>query len=492
MPDGGEAPSLDPSPHSVSNEKVPPLDAPYILRLGANVSVPSNIPNRLYSTNEDFVSVMPLPAGNWLARFYERLRRDFAQAAWVNDIQHPAAFVDARCVWFRAVDVNLPGADDSISFRVGRARKAHGLGVGLFAGFENGDDLAAVSAPAMEWDSIANELPAWFNPQPSVRWLIVSWSCFMWLFPLSMVWFESVRYAALLAIMLGMAQRLCAALYDGFSLGTALAAPLLEPWFWWRCASKYRDSDTSEHPKLSGWTSSKEIAPTGQAAWRWLDESMFVHVARRLGGSARVMELLYDNRPEGFTWRGRMVDRWIHQTPAARAIRFRCLMVNRLVSESTLAERMMSLPSGTARDLLGTGVLHSVLVDMDEEALRIAIERLPHAETLVGSFADLESIDSFDLFVYCGLSEYLGDKEVVAQLRQIRAILDEDGVLITSTTQPHAQRDMMRKYTGWHTRARSRMSYRGLLDLAGFRVESEWADPHEIQIVFRAVVVNMR
>ena len=78
------------------------------------------------------------------------------------------------------MDLSLPGVDESVA--EGRS-KAHGQGVGLYSGFENGDDLAAVSAPAMDWESIANELPDWFNPQPSIRWLIVSWSCLMWLFP---------------------------------------------------------------------------------------------------------------------------------------------------------------------------------------------------------------------------------------------------------------------------------------------------------------------
>lgn len=491
MPDGGSVPILDPKPVMVSTELEPPTDTAFVLRLGDGVKVPANIASRLFSTELDFVSVLPLPSGDFIARAYERLRRDFAQAAWVNDPKNPAAFVDERCVWFRTVDIDLPGKGTSEAFRIGRARKAHGLSLGLFSGYEMGDDSIGVSAPALKWEALERELESWFSPQPFIRWLVFGWSSVMWLFPLMMVWFEPVRYPALCALSLGLAQRVCAALYDGFSLSLTCLAPALEPWFWLRCARAHHLDESGIRPDLSQWESSQDIAPSSQTSWRWLDESMFVFVARRLGGSARVMEILYDNAPEGFTWRGRIVDRWIHQTPAARAVRFRRLAVGRLVRSCPNVNRMMSLPSGSAKDLEGVQTDAVLLIDTDKQALRVAGERVKQADLIHGSFADIPPNMLCDLFVYCGLSEYLGDKEVVSQLRQIRALLSPDGVLITSTTQPHGQREMMKNYTGWHTRTRSRMGYRSLLDLAGFRVESEWMDPHEIQVIFRAVVVDM-
>lgn len=491
LPEGGPVPELEPRPTWISMDQKPPTQAEYVLRLSKGVKVPVNIANRLCSAGLDFVSVLPLPRGGFMPRLYERLRRDFAQAAWVNDPKNPAAFVDKRCAWFRTVDLNLPSKGQLQTFKVGRARKAHGLSVGLFTGYEFGDDTIGVSAPAMDWAEVETELESWFSPQPVIRWLVFGWSSIMWLFPLIMVCFEPVRYPAMLALALGLSQRVCASLYDGFSLSMVCVAPIMEPWFWFRCASTYQDKSEGTVPDLSDWQSSAEIAPIGHTRWRWLDESMFVYVARRLGGSARVMELLYDNAPEGFTWRGRMVDRWVHQTPAARAVRFRRLTVARLVRTLSKAQSIMSLPAGTARDLEGVDTPKVALVDMDAEALRVACERVPQANLIQGSFADLEMGAAYDIFVYCGLSEYLGDKEVVSQLRQIRELLSADGVLITSTTQPHEQREMMKNYTGWHTRSRSRTGYYALLDLAGFRVEAEWMDPHEIQVIFRAVLVDM-
>jgi hypothetical protein len=130
------------------------------------------------------------------------------------------------------------------------------------------------------------------------------------------------------------------------------------------------------------------------------------------------------------------------------------------------------------------------LIDMDPAALSVGQVYVPHAEIFEGSFSDLAPSLSCEVFVYCGLSEYLGDHEVVAQLRHIRRIVGTDGVLITSTTQPNHQAAMMSNFIGWHTRTRSENGYRTLLELAGFRIEVEWRDPNGIQVVFRASAVE--
>lgn len=490
LPDGMPIPELIPAPAQVFQGPEIPRVKGYILRLAGSIRVPANLASRCFATGHAFLSVMPRPSGGLVDLLCERMRRDFAQPAWVNDASNPAVFVDHRCVWFKGVDFELSSGEHCDVFRVGRARKAHGLPVGLYSGYELGHESRQLTTPAMNWTLVSEELRDWFRPQPWVRWVLPMVSVFLWWIPLLSLGCSEVRDEALFALFIGFSQRLCAALYDGFSLRLVLVAPLTEPLFWMRCAKGFSSDFTPVSPDLSAWRSPESIAPRGTQKWKWLDESMLVYSARRLGGSAKVMDILYSNDPRGFTRRGAMLDGWIHQLPGARAVRFRRYTVQQAVRGLPNEHRLCSLPSGTARDLMDVGTTQVHLIDMDPEALAEAQSHLPHAEIFEGSFSDLDSSLRCEVFVYCGLSEYLGDHEVVAQLRHIRRVVGTDGILITSTTQPNGQATMMSNFIGWHTRTRSDDGYRTLLELAGFRIESEWRDPNEIQVVFRASALD--
>ena len=251
----------------------------------------------------------PRPEGAVADLFYERMRRDFAQSAWVNDPKNAASFVDQRCVWFRGCDVHLPSGERCPVFRIGRARKAHGLETRLYVGFEMGDEAREIRAPAMNWTQIQSELHDWYLPQPLLRAFLPLFSIMMWLGPLVALFWIEARDAAILSLTLGLAQRLCAALYDGFSIKLVLMAPFTEPWFWVKAARSVVGQTLVSQPDLSAWQSIDEIAPSGRQRWRWLDESLFVFSARRLGGSAKVMKLLYDHAPAAFTYRGLALDK---------------------------------------------------------------------------------------------------------------------------------------------------------------------------------------
>ena len=486
LPDGMSEPELSPAPTAVFNTPTIPEYDGFILRLAGGVEVPANLPSRCFATQSDFLSVMPRPEGAVADLFYERMRRDFAQSAWVNDPKNAASFVDQRCVWFRGCDVHLPSGERCPVFRIGRARKAHGLETRLYVGFEMGDEAREIRAPAMNWTQIQSELHDWYLPQPLLRAFLPLFSIMMWLGPLVALFWIEARDAAILSLTLGLAQRLCAALYDGFSIKLVLMAPFTEPWFWVKAARSVVGQTLVSQPDLSAWQSSDEIAPSGRQRWRWLDESLFVFSARRLGGSAKVMKLLYDHAPAGFTYRGLALDRWIHQLPAARAVRFRRHSVREALSTLTGVDVLMSLPSGTAQDLESHHATDIYLVDMDPEALSVAKSSLPNAQAIEGSFADLKFDRHCDAFVYCGLAEYLGDNEVVAQLRQIRGLVGTQGTLITSTTQGNSEVPMMSDHIGWRTRTRTMEEYRGLMELAGFRIVEQWSDPNLIQVVFMA------
>jgi hypothetical protein len=483
-------PELEPAPTAVYRSSEPPAVNGFILRLAGTVRVPANLASRCWATGHDFVSVMPRAEGKFANLVCERMRRDFAQPAWVNDIQNPAVYVDHRCVWFRGIDLQLPSTETCDVFRVGRARKAHGLAVGLYSGYELGDESRQITAEASGWTDLRTDLGDWYRPQPLLRWILPMVSFVLWGVPLMALWLPELRDPALLALFLGLSQRLCSALYDGFSLGLVPFAPFVEPLFWIRCARAESLIDVDIAPDLSVWRSPASIAPSGSQKWQWLDESMFVHSARRLGGSAKVMDILYQNKPSGFSKRGLVLDRWIHQLPASRAVRFRRYTVHRAIGQLPRAEQIISLPCGTARDLVGIDCAQVLLVDMDPAALAAAHSNVPNAQTFEGSFSDLAPSLTCDVFIYCGLSEYLGDHEVVAQLRHIRRLVGTDGTVISSTTQSHAQVGMMSDFVGWHTRTRNVETYRGLLELAGFRIEEQWSDPNGVQVVFTAIALD--
>ena len=109
LPNGGVCPRLEPPPENVFYGPNPPKDASYVLCLGADLSVSSNLVARIAAAECDFVSVFLFPTGTLFRRHWERLMRDFAQPRAVNDIKHSAAFADVRCFWFRPDDLDLPG-----------------------------------------------------------------------------------------------------------------------------------------------------------------------------------------------------------------------------------------------------------------------------------------------------------------------------------------------------------------------------------------------
>ena len=134
LPEGGEAPNLEPAPIRVHTSPEPPSESSFILCLGRDISVPVDLPARLSASSSDFVSVLPHPKGMWASAARERMLRDVAGPQNVNDVLHPAGYADARCAWFHRADVERPGWGSNVVAQIARARKFHGLPVDLRAG----------------------------------------------------------------------------------------------------------------------------------------------------------------------------------------------------------------------------------------------------------------------------------------------------------------------------------------------------------------------
>jgi len=484
LPDGGEAPALEPAPEQVIRGALIDDGPELVLVLGADVTVDPSLPGRL-SACGPFVSVFPRPRGGLVRRAVERLLRDFANPPAVVDARNPAGYADERCVWMRRTDLALPAEGAPGGLRAARARKAHGLTVDLRDGFA-GDSARGpvmVSAPGQTVGTLSARVPALTAPEPVARMLMVTIPLTACLSPWPFLVDPATREIALLAIGLGTAARLMTAVRDGFGLPLAVLGWLIEPLLAlvvWR-APRHPDVTTmpevpADAPELTG--------ADGVKTRPWLDHSAVAHLARRLGGAAPVMEQVYRNVPAGTSRRGRRVDRWIHASPGARAVRYRWVAVAEL-ARRIIAGRIVSVPCGSAADVGRLEPVEAVLIDPDPAARALARARCPAARVIDGT-VETAPDGPFDLAVYVGLAEYLDDNAVIAHLCTLRSRLAPGGHLITSTTAEHESQGRMGEWLGWRTRQRSAEAMVALVERAGFEVLRRRVDPNGIQWIFLA------
>lgn len=484
MPEGGDPPPLEPAPARVFVGELPADGPDRLLVLGRDVRVSPELPARLAACGA-FVSVFPRPRAGLVRPAVERLLRDFANPAVVVDPARAAGYADARCAWIRRRDLALPGVGDEPVLRAARARKAHGLPVDLRDGHA-GDDFRGppvIAARGLSPRALRALVPDLTAPDPAARAALVFFPLLMNLAPWPLLLDPAARGPALLAIGLGTAARLMTAVRDGFGPLLALAGWVIEPALALMAATAPRNAVASAMPVVSGdapaLTASRGVEVPG-----WIDASAVAHLAHRLGGAGPVMEQIYRNEPAGRTRIGRVVDRWIHSSAAARAVRHRWVTVGEL-GRRLAPRRVLSVPCGSARDVAVIGAGEAVLVDPDPAARALAAARCPEAVVVDGTVATAPA-GPFDLVIYVGLAEYLDDAEVVRHLAALRGRLGEDGALLTSTTAPHESQKRMNERLGWQTRARTPDAMAALLAAAGFEVDRRGVDPMGIQWVILA------
>ena len=489
VPDAASAPPLVPAPARVVSSLAEAAGSGHALVLGAGVVVSPDLPGRMAACGSDFVSVFPQPTR--AATVEECWLRDFAGAGRVSEIRSASGFADARCVWFRVVDLALPGEGDEPLLRAARARKAHGLSVALRSGrCPLGDRL--VTAPALSREAWTVGLSDWLLGDPVVRGVVGGLPVVVTVLAVLLFAYPETRATAGLFFFVGVLGRGWRALASGIGGALTLTGAWSEPLLAARILRhrggpvlpRFPTVPTGPTPRLTG----PQAALHGLDAR--LDASAVLHLARRLGGASTVMEQLYENRPIGQTRLGCVIDRWVHASAGARALRHRCLVVVEL-GRALSPRSLVSVPSGAGRDAARIGAPFTVLVDPDPAARALALQMCPHAEIFNGT-VETAPAGPFDLALYVGLAEYLDDAEVVRHLAMLRARLDKTGALITSVTAPHSDQIFMSERLGWRTRARRQEAYAALLDAAGYRVEYRTCDPHGIQWVFVARPIGQR
>ncbi|MCK6569833.1 class I SAM-dependent methyltransferase family protein [Myxococcota bacterium] len=486
----GAPPPLEPAPvHTVPDlGAARSLGVEQALVLDPGVTVVADLPARLAACGA-FVSVFPMPTGRATAE--ECWVRDFAGPNRVRDATSPAGFADARCAWFPLADLDLPGEGVEPLLRAARARKAHGLPVELRDGRDESGRTCVAGVPTSpaRWTSLLSDV---LLDDPVLRAFLGLLPVMLAALALAAIAWHETRATGLLVLFLGVLARTWRAFDLGFGGAQALLGIATEPLLSiriWRHRptlppAPFPTVQTGPAPRLTG----PQTTLAGMDAR--LDASAVLHLARRVGGAAAVMEQIYGNRPSGQTPFGRVIDRWVHASAGARALRFRRLSVTGLLQALRPAS-VVSVPAGSARDVAPVDVARVVLVDPDPMARALAAGLCPRAEIVAGT-VETTPPGPFEVAVYVGLAEYLDDADVVRHLVVLRARLEKGGALITSTTAPHPDQRFMAERLGWRTRSRRHEAYGALLDAAGYRVEQRLCDPLGIQWVFLARPIGQR
>lgn len=483
LPDGGEAPALDPPPSRIwAVAEAPKTELEWVLLLRDGVSVPADLPGRLAHDGADFVGVFPIPSGGPLAVAVERSRRDFAAPQAVTDVRSATAFADGRIGWFRAETLHtLPALGFDPLLRIARARKAHGLAVDLRDGRAR-DGAVLCRGPGLSLAEHRTTFADLVDGDRLIGWLVIFVALLLCLLP-----FVCLPFAfepALLALGLTAATRFVAATRDGFGYLHCVLGFVTEPMVALAglTATKTRPGADRFPTPPSGRPPALTAGETPKTGG-FLDRAALPFLARRLGGSAVVMEWIYANAPAGRGAIGAFIDRIALASPSSRAVRYRRLAVVELArgQEGTL----LSVPCGGAGDSARIQASARTLVDPDKSARRLARLNCPDA-TVADGTVEACPIGPFDLVLYIGLSEYLTDELAHRQLESLRGRLSESGRLITSTTLAHPDQARMAKWLGWHTRSRTLNALTALLDRAGYDVIATRQDPLGVQAVVLA------
>lgn len=260
--------------------------------------------------------------------------------------------------------------------------------------------------------------------------------------------------------------------------------------------------------KLTELAPTIEASPHHEALWGFIFKEVYPWFMRsRFGerayykpkgyaGDFLMMEILYANKPEGDGLLGTMVDQWLLETPAAKAIRSRRRLLAEKLSSfgaETVREKnnfaVMNLACGPNRELfdfLGscdyTDAVDALCVDVDPEALLYTNQNVnifPHLASIrlmadnVVKWALGRSRQDFgtrDLIYSSGLTDYLEDKLVIRLLNRCHEHLREGGALMVGNfSQNNPNRAIMDNILQWRLIHRKPEAMQALFDASRFK-----------------------
>jgi SAM-dependent methyltransferase len=169
-------------------------------------------------------------------------------------------------------------------------------------------------------------------------------------------------------------------------------------------------------------------------------------------GSAEYQDLVYLNQPQGRLLIGKIFDRYLLNFPTARGCRSRLAATQETLEQLVTARNgsnvvILDLGCGYARGLIalaerinsrGNGQVAVYGMDLDQKAIETASARAKEKGLTNVVFSSGDALNpgdypvrSADIVVLNGLAQYLPRDERMILYRNVHAVLNEDGFLLT-------------------------------------------------------------
>ncbi|MFC1722694.1 class I SAM-dependent methyltransferase [Nanoarchaeota archaeon] len=203
-------------------------------------------------------------------------------------------------------------------------------------------------------------------------------------------------------------------------------------------------------------------------------------------GSARCMELLYQNKAQGRMVLGKIVDYFLLRLPVSKATRERRGVVVDLVRKQMPCKKMLYVPCGTASELKVLARRYPETeffgLDLDTKGAKRNTKGLRNVKIMKCNAFDYSAYPAgrFDVVLTIGLVDYLSLDETSAFYRRLKGKLKKDGVLITSVIGTHKHADsLMKEFADFSPVYKTKKDLVGCLRKAGFKAKV-WLDDHGI------------
>ena len=227
-------------------------------------------------------------------------------------------------------------------------------------------------------------------------------------------------------------------------------------------------------------------------------------------GDFNMMEMLYANQPEGDGKIGRLIDGWLLETPAARAIRGRRILLKEKLAEFCQSMEkteetinIMNLACGPNRELFDflsqcdfTGKISALCVDIDSEALQFTnqqVNTFPHMASVRLMSENLvkwalgrvqQGFGQQNIIYSSGLMDYLNDKLVLKFVNRCYDHLEPGGKLMLGNFAPkNPTRTVMDHILQW------KLIHRDHADLLRIFNQSSFAD--QVEIIAEEQEINL-
>jgi len=193
--------------------------------------------------------------------------------------------------------------------------------------------------------------------------------------------------------------------------------------------------------------------------------SQGIRIASKYGlTSGKMLEYVYDNKPEGYFFIGKWIDRIYLNHPDWEAVRERKNNVKFYIKEAILnnrkkgiSTRILDIAAGYARYIrealceVGADDVEVVCVDLEEKYVKEVKEKFKKYNINIsykqGNAFDkkfLSSFPSFNVIISSGFYDWIiEDRDVLRSIEIVYSILQEDGVFILTGQARHPNLELV-------------------------------------------------